>query len=71
LNRVRAVRSGKLNDPRFHSRMKGDGIFAEQMAELFRVACKKAGIHERAPRLGTEQFRRPTEQLSLFNHSAA
>ena len=71
LNRVRAVRSGKLNDPRFHSRMKGEGIFAEQMAELFRVACKKAGIHERAPRLSTEQFRRPTEQLSLFNHSAA
>ncbi|OGQ80670.1 MAG: radical SAM protein [Deltaproteobacteria bacterium RIFCSPLOWO2_12_FULL_60_19] len=71
LNRLRAVRSGKLNDPRFHSRMKGEGIFAEQMAELFRVACKKTGIHERAPRLSTEQFRRPTEQLSLFNHSAA
>ena len=71
LNRLRAVRSGKLNDPRFHSRMKGEGIFAEQMAELFRVACKKAGIHERAPRLSTEQFRRPTEQLALFNHSAA
>ena len=71
LNRVRAVRSGKLNDPRFHSRMKGGGIFAEQMAGLFRVACRKAGIHERAPRLSTEQFRRPTEQLSLFGHSAA
>ena len=44
LNRIRAVRGGKLNDPNFHSRMKGEGIFAEQMAELFRLACKKAGI---------------------------
>ena len=71
INRVRAVRSGKLNDPRFHNRMKGEGIFAEQMAALFRVACRKAGIHERAPHLSTEQFRRSTEQLSLFSHSAA
>lgn len=66
LNRIRAIRGGKLNDPDFHSRMKGEGIFAEQMADLFRVACKKAGIHERAPRLSTEHFRRPKEQLKLF-----
>jgi len=66
LNRVRAVRRGMLNDPNFHSRMKGEGIFAEQMADLFRLACNKAGIHERSPRLSTGQFRRPKEQLKLF-----
>ncbi len=67
LNRIRAVRGGKLNDPNFHSRMKGEGIFAEQMAELFRLACKKAGIHERRPHLSTEHFHRPsTPQLGLF-----
>ncbi len=67
LNRIRAIRGGKLNDPNFGSRMKGEGIFAEQMAELFRVACKKAGIHERRPNLTTEHFRRPSgSQLALF-----
>jgi DNA repair photolyase len=68
LNRIRAIRNGKLNDPNFDSRMRGEGIFAEQMAELFRLACKKAGIHERSPRLATEHFCRPTRsQLTLFN----
>ncbi|MBI3062269.1 MAG: radical SAM protein, partial [Deltaproteobacteria bacterium] len=68
LSRIRAVRGGKLNDPGFHSRMKGEGIFAEQMAELFRVACKKAGIGERWPVLSVEHFRRPgAPQLALFD----
>ncbi|MBI2357973.1 MAG: PA0069 family radical SAM protein [Deltaproteobacteria bacterium] len=67
LNRIRAIRGGRLNDPRFHARMKGEGIFAEQMAELFRLACKKAGITERHPPLSTDHFRRPsTSQLGLF-----
>ena len=68
LNRIRAIRGGKLNDPNFNSRMRGEGIFAEQMAELFRVACKKAGISEQRPRLSTEHFRRPSgSQLNLFH----
>jgi DNA repair photolyase len=66
LNRIRSIRGGNLNDPQFNSRMRGEGIFAEQMKELFRVACKKAGIHERSPELSTEHFRRPKEQLKLF-----
>ena len=35
------MRGGKLNDPNFKSRMRGDGIFAQQMAELFQIACKR------------------------------
>lgn len=66
LNRIRAIRGGKLNDPNFKSRMTGEGIFAEQMAELFRLACKKAGIHERWPELSTQHFHRPPDQLALF-----
>jgi DNA repair photolyase len=68
LNRIRAIRGGRLNDPSFHSRMKGEGIYAEQMAELFHLACKKAGIHERSPHLSADHFRRPSgPQLTLFN----
>lgn len=67
LNRIRAIRGGKLNDPNFKTRMRGEGIFAAQMAELFQLACKKAGINKRWPDLTTKHFRRPgTSQLSLF-----
>jgi hypothetical protein len=47
--------------------MRGEGIFAEQMAELFQLACKKAGISKRWPELTTKHFLRPSEsQLDLF-----
>ena len=67
LNRIRSMRGGKLNDPNFKSRMRGEGIFAEQMAELFQLACKKAGINKRWPELATKHFLRPSgSQLDLF-----
>ena len=67
LHRVREIRAGKLNDPDFKSRMRGDGIYAEQMAELFELGRKKSGITTRWPKLSTEHFRRPErDQLSLF-----
>jgi DNA repair photolyase len=68
LNRVRAIRGGKLNDPNFSSRMRGVGIFAEQMHELFELAKRRAGITRRWPDLSTAHFRRPaaSPQLALF-----
>jgi hypothetical protein len=67
LHRVREIRGGKLNDPNFKSRMRGEGIYAQQMAELFQVARKKSGITERWPKLSAAHFRRPEKhQLSLF-----
>lgn len=66
LGRIRAVRGGKLNDARFGSRMRGEGIFAEQLAQMFRVACRKVGLTEAWPELSTTAFRRPDgEQLDL------
>ena len=67
LNRVREIRGGKLNDPNFKTRMRGEGIYAEQMGKLFELARKKSGITERWPKLTTEHFRRMRkDQLSLF-----
>jgi DNA repair photolyase len=67
LSRVREIRGGKLNDPNFKSRMRGEGIYAEQMAKLFQLARKKSGITERWPKLTIEHFRRPgIDQLTLF-----
>ena len=66
LGRIRHLRGGeRLNDPRFKSRMRGEGIFAEQISALFAAGCKRAGMTER-PRLSTASFRRPNEQLVLF-----
>ena len=57
----------KLNDPRFSSRMRGEGIFAEQIRSLFALACRKAGIDGRGPALSTAAFRVPSNrQLPLF-----
>lgn len=67
LNRIRAMRGGKLNDARFGVRMQGEGVFAEQIASMFALACRKAGIRNRDLQLSTAAFRRPTgAQLSLF-----
>lgn len=66
LGRIRHLRGGeRLNDPRFKSRMRGEGIFAEQIRALFNLGCKRAGMGAR-PGLSTEAFRRPHEQLALF-----
>jgi DNA repair photolyase len=67
LNRVREMRGGKLNDPRFGNRMRGAGFYAEQMAAMYKVAWKAAGFGEKAPiHLTTANFRRNIEQLQLF-----
>jgi DNA repair photolyase len=67
LNRIRELRGGRLNDPRFGSRMRGEGIFAEQLAALYRTTCRRLGLDQRSYALSTAAFRRPgPEQLGLF-----
>jgi DNA repair photolyase len=66
LNRIRAMRRGKLNVSEFGVRMRGEGIFAEQIAHLFDVACRKAGLPEDGPELSASAFRRAeARQLAL------
>ena len=66
LDRIRSMRGGKLNDPRFGERMRGHGIFADQIRQMFEVARRKAGLAEDAPALSTAAFRRlPGNQLEL------
>jgi len=68
LNRIRSVRGGKLYDSSFGTRMRGEGVFARQIEQMFQVAWKKYGFAQK-PRntLSTEYFRSTTEkQLTLF-----
>lgn len=74
LNRIRAVRGGRLNDARFHSRQRGSGPFADQVEAMLRLACRRAGLSDSCPSLSTNAFRRPpdlesTPQLSLFGRA--
>jgi len=70
LNRIRAMRDGKLNESKFGERMRGHGIFAEQMNQMFHAACRHAGLDPNArTELSTEHFRvpeKPEAQLKLF-----
>ncbi|HEX9937435.1 MAG TPA: PA0069 family radical SAM protein [Longimicrobium sp.] len=71
LHHIREIRGGKLNDPNFGSRMRGEGPYADQMAMLYRAACNKAGLNQEKmlPPLNTSAFRRPHDrrgQLGLF-----
>jgi DNA repair photolyase len=69
LNRIRSMRGGRLNDPNFGTRMRGEGVCAEQISQLFSISCRRAGIERgRFPKLSSDAFRRPDEtQPALFD----
>lgn len=74
LHRIQELRGAKaggeagarLNDSRFGHRMRGQGVFAEQIRALFKLCCRKEGLNEREIELSTAAFRRPGEQLGFF-----
>lgn len=66
LNRVREMRGGQLYDSTFGQRMRGEGIFAEQIRATFETFRRRYGLDRPFPELSTAAFRRPGEQLSLF-----
>jgi DNA repair photolyase len=67
LSRIQAVRGGRWNDPRFHSRMRGEGFFADQIQALFDLARRRAGLEDTPLPLSADAFRRPPDpQLDLF-----
>src|SRR5438105_946006 len=66
LNRIRDLRGGKLYDPQWGVRGRGEGIFAEQIASIFDVTTRKLHFNERSLGLSTEHFHRPTAQQTLW-----
>ena len=67
LSRVREIRGGKLNVSEWGQRLQGEGIFAEQIAELFKVSARRAGLRQERLELATEHFRPAGgRQLTLF-----
>jgi len=69
LNLVRDVRGGKDNDPRFGSRMSGQGPYAFALQRRFELAMNRNGLKKRLPHLRTDLFTQPEvpeDQMSLF-----
>lgn len=67
LNRIRDLRGGKLYESEFGKRFRGEGEFADQIRDMFKIQSKKFGFNEKPLSLSTKHFRRPEKgQLNLF-----
>jgi DNA repair photolyase len=71
---IRQSRGGKENESTFGKRMKGSGLFADMIAQRFKLAIKRHGLNRDHTRLDTSQFTcpaapsktSPAPQLDLF-----
>jgi DNA repair photolyase len=74
MHRIRETRGGeKLYDPRWHTRGRGEGVYAQTLATMFETTVKRLGLNARDDRYMTSappsRFQRPEKpkaQLSLF-----
>ena len=58
-SRIRAMRGGALNVSDWGSRMRGEGIFAEQIHALFDAVARRVGLNRAEIPTSTAHFRRP------------
>lgn len=68
MSRLREMRGGKENDSEFGSRFRGNGLFADLLAQRFHQACARLGFNLEDALLDTELFKRPAQngQMGLF-----
>ena len=76
LSLIRQARGGKLNDPEFGKRFRGEGPYVDMIGRRFAVACKKLGL-KNSPYgavLRTDLFKPPPragDQMALFDLGAS
>ena len=67
MNIIKSIRDGRENDPRFFTRMRGSGPWADLIRTRFAIACRKLGLNNDRIRLRTDLFQPPEgAQLRLF-----
>lgn len=69
LSRLRELMGGKLYDSEWNKRQTGTGVYAKQIAQMFRVACARHGLNEERIVVTGDAFRRPPragDQGDLF-----
>ena len=68
LGRIQACRDGRLSDTCYGRRLRGQGVYAEQISALFEAAARRHGLDHRLPSLNANAFRRSRgagEQLAF------
>lgn len=66
---LRDMHGGEIYSARWQTRMRGEGPFADMVAQRFRMAIRRLGLDATQPRLRDDLFQVPLEagdQLSLF-----
>ncbi len=68
MSRLNEMRGSRDNDPRFGTRMSGEGLLADLLGRRFATACGRLGLESRPPHLARDRFRPPSPagQLALF-----
>lgn len=69
LSRIEVTQGQTLSHGEFGKRLKGIGVWSEQIAALFRVSIRRAGMLHRRPEVSANAFRRPRDpsgQMELF-----
>jgi DNA repair photolyase len=67
MNLIRSLRDGRDNDPRFGSRMRGSGVWADLIRTRFRITCRKLGLNQDRISLRSDLFEAPEgQQMRLF-----
>ncbi len=69
MSRLREMHGGREYDASWHRRMRGEGPYAEMVAQRFNVAVKRLGLKSRGSPMRCDLFHPPqkeTAQMSLF-----
>lgn len=69
MSRLREMHGGKEYDAAWHRRMRGEGPYADMVAQRFKVAVKRLGLNGKTSPMRCYLFRAPraeTAQMSLF-----
>ena len=61
---VRQSRGGRENDSTFGSRMKGEGVFADMIAQRFKKTCARLGLNARDYALDVLRFAPPSSNVA-------
>lgn len=63
---IKQTHDGSLSETQFSKRMKGEGVYAEQISAMFKVAKKKFIQEKKIPEIDYSLFRSEGRQISLF-----
>jgi DNA repair photolyase len=66
LGRIREVRQGRLYNPEFGKRRRGEGPYWENIEKIFHLYCEKLGLNRENLRADRPPFKRPSLQKELF-----